>query len=161
MYSSNGAVQGTLEVDSFAPRTTTTSLSSLLCATSDFSITSSKFSKDAICAPCHESFEELRALKDGWDGEGSLAIRTDALASATTLLVLVPELQDLVCVYPTFEGGVLLEYMMRDWSYSLEIASTGSVGFCGVQVSGQDEFDLIDHSVEDKELLTKIRNTTS
>lgn len=159
MFSSNGANQGFLVVNSVATPTITISEDCLLSATSDFSITKSIFSTDVDSAPCLGSLDELRTLQDGWDGEGSVAIRNDALASAAMLLVSVPELQELIRVYPTFEGGVLLEYMTRDWSYSLEVASTGSVGFCGVQISGREEFDLEDFSVADKELLTKIRKT--
>ncbi len=161
MFSSNGANQGSQVVNSVAPPTTTVSEDSLFCATSDFSITKSIFSTDVDSAPCLGYLDELRTLQDGWDGEGSLAIRNDALSCAAMLLVSVPELKDSIRVYPTFEGGVLLEYTTGDWSYSLEVAPTGSVGFCGVQISGRDEFDLEDFSVADKELLTNIRKTIS
>lgn len=158
MFSSNGSSQGSRVANSIAAASTTNN-DSLYSASSDFSISQSILLADLGHPPCLKGLVKLRTLQDGWDGEGSLAIENDALASAAMILVLVPELHELIRVYPTFEGGVLLEYITTDWSYSVEVAPTGTVAFCGVEIEGSDEFDLEDFQSTDYELLTKIRNT--
>ena len=82
----------------------------------------------------------FQELQNGWhDGEG-LAPSTSAIKKARDILYTCPSLVPHLSIFPTVEGGVLFEFEIGDWDYSIEIARNGKLEFLGVETNGSREF---------------------
>ena len=86
---------------------------------------------------CEERLDELRELADDWYDEGSKAPSEEALARAESLLRKVPGLDRLAAIFPTYEGGVQLEWE-SDRSWSVEITDS-VVEVHGVVTEGEED----------------------
>lgn len=90
---------------------------------------------------CMERLTDLGNLRDGWhDGEG-LAPSEDAIEAAKNLLRQRPSLGGCLSVFPTPTGGVIFEFEVGGWDYSVEIEADGGLEFLGIQIDGPDEFE--------------------
>jgi hypothetical protein len=82
---------------------------------------------------------ELRRLEQGWhDGSGN-SITPTSLAVAGQFLPLKPHLCGLYKIYPIETGGILIEFELAGWDYSVEISESGSVEFFGIEIEGPKE----------------------
>ena len=90
---------------------------------------------------CMARLTDLGNLRDGWhDGEGS-APSAEAIKVAKTFLRQRPSLAGALSVFPTLAGGVLLEFEVRGWDYSVEIEADGGLEFFGIQIEGPEELE--------------------
>ncbi|MCK0510024.1 hypothetical protein GO608_002810 [Aromatoleum buckelii] len=46
-------------------------------------------------------------------------------------------------IFPTEEGGILFEFEINDWDFSVAFASDGSVEMYGIQIDGTGEMDPV------------------
>ena len=105
---------------------------------------------DATASPnigigrCHDRIAELLALPDGWHDGGGLAVAAGAARSVTALLSARPALAEIACIYPTDEGGLLVEFIRAGWDISVEVGPTGLATLYGTEQQGPDSFDGID-----------------
>ena len=94
-------------------------------------------------ARCHGRLFYLRQLEDGWhDGVGFRPSKY-AVTAAGSLLTERPLLAKAFSIFPTLEGGVLFEFEVNGWGYSVEIDKDGSPEFFGIEIDGSDEFEAI------------------
>lgn len=111
--------------------------------------------------PYLRSLLDLMDLQNGWDGEGSVRLGRPAINAGLLVYAVIPSQFRPVCVYPTHDGGVLIEYRSRHWACSIEIAKNGDIELYGVEIAGNDEFGILEFKKIDDKLLTAIRHTFS
>lgn len=91
----------------------------------------------------HELFTELSEigqLAPGWlDGEGE-AISRAAIIHSRRLISSTEHLNIDFRLYPTELGGVLFEFDMDSWAYSLEINKSGSLHLVGASLTSSENF---------------------
>lgn len=88
---------------------------------------------------CRKRLEQLTSLADGWDeGEGSRVAKIASKAAAE-FIEKRPGMASHYRLFPTHEGGVLLEFRASGWDLSLEFESTGAIDFFGVEIAGDGE----------------------
>ena len=51
----------------------------------------------------------------------------------------VPALARFFSIFPTVAGGVLFEFELNGWDYSVEFEIDGAMEFFGIQIDGPDE----------------------
>ena len=84
--------------------------------------------------------EELKALVAGWhDGEG-VPISRQAIDSCRSFLARRASFAKDYRIYPTLQGGILVEFIAGAWDLSVEFDPAGGVEFLGVEVEGDREF---------------------
>lgn len=92
---------------------------------------------------CMERLTDLGNLEDGWyDGEG-VAPSDEAIKAAKNLLRQRPSIAGALLAFPTPAGGVLFEFEVGGWDYSVEVDADGALEFLGVQVQGSDELEAL------------------
>lgn len=89
---------------------------------------------------CASRLLHLLRLPDDWHDNDSSSPTATAMSSATVLLRLVPNLMPVVSIFPTYSGGVMLEYEHDGWDWSAEIQPAGEVEIHGVELQGEEEF---------------------
>lgn len=88
---------------------------------------------------CRTRLAELRQLESGWhDGEG-VALKSAAIEAAEKLIAKRWGLAGAYRIFPTEEGGVLIEFEHNGWDFSLEFSPAGSVEMFGVEIDGLGE----------------------
>jgi hypothetical protein len=88
---------------------------------------------------CRARLSELRKLSAGWlDGSGS-PIKTTAINLAEAFLNKRPAFAEAYRLYPTEDGGVLFEFLVKGWDLSLEFGPAGGIEMYGVEVDGAGE----------------------
>ena len=114
--------------------------------------------KDSIkkTEDCVTYLIKLARMEDGWYDEDSRAPSEGSVLKAIELLHLVPELDDLVSTGPIYEGGVILEYQAKNWSYSLEILNSGKIEFYGIEINGDGETDLLEFHEVSEQLIHRV-----
>lgn len=104
---------------------------------------------------CRGRIAELSYLGEGWhDGFGD-APSHRALTGALTFLEQNARLADQFRIYPTDEGGILIEFRLDGWSYSVDIASDGLADFYGVQIDGPRDIQFEALTVDSVEFQTQ------
>lgn len=90
---------------------------------------------------CRSRIDVLSSLSDGWhDGSGKSP--TDAsIKAAYRLLARKPGLAAKYSIFPTDGGGLLFEFAIDVWEYSIEIGSGGQAEIFGVESDGDGEMD--------------------
>jgi hypothetical protein len=88
---------------------------------------------------CRERLSELATIKDGWHNGTGVAIVQIAVEHATDFLEARPAHAKAYRIYPTEDGGVLIEFAMRGWDYSVEFCRDGAVEMFGVEINGVGE----------------------
>lgn len=95
-------------------------------------------------SPSKESFLRLIEFLDlshDWDDDGSDAPSLDSVIMAARILLDREELRSRAYVYPTRDGGILIEWDHLGWGYSLRVLNTGHFEFFGVEYGGALEKD--------------------
>ena len=81
--------------------------------------------------------QELSGIEKGWLGNGQGEKVVDlAILRARQLIVMRADLADLFRIFPTEEGGILLEFDKDSWSFAVEIMPNGSVEIDGSSKDG-------------------------
>ena len=97
----------------------------------------------ASISKCRERLAEIGRLAAGWhDGEAS-AIATIVIDQANLFVTKRPLFSADFRIYPTLTGGVLFEFIVKGWDYSVEFNSDGTVELYGVEVDGAGELEPI------------------
>lgn len=78
----------------------------------------------------------LHGLRDDWYDEDSSAPTPLAMTSAVSLFNRISSLMSVASIFPTYEGGVLLEYENDCWDWSVEIFPDGDVEVHGSEIMG-------------------------
>jgi len=90
---------------------------------------------------CRTRISKLGELTEGWNNGDGVPIRPDAATAAFRLLAARPRLAGRYHIYPTDEGGLLMEFVYEGWDYGIEIGPNGAPAIYGVQLDGPGEFD--------------------
>lgn len=80
----------------------------------------------------------LHSLRDGWDGEGSLAINKIAFENYDRFLEAVTDLDDRAEPIATTDGGIRMEWANLNGEYVAEISPAGGLYLLFVPYSGLD-----------------------
>lgn len=98
-----------------------------------------------VCnSPGNESFLRLIDFLDlshDWDNDGSDAPSLDSVLMAARILFDHEDLRSRSHVYPTRDGGILIEWDHIGWGYSLRVLNAGHFEFFGVEYGGNLEKD--------------------
>jgi len=96
---------------------------------------------------CVLRLDELAELKSGWHGnEEGEAISMAAREAAESFLHLRSKYLETYRIYPTLEGGVLIEFIASGWDLSVEFLPEGAVQLYGIETNGDGEFEPIEFS---------------
>lgn len=103
----------------------------------------------AALAKSRKRLDEIRALDAGWHDGSGLQITDSALKSAETLLTKRTAFCSIFRIFPTETGGILIDYDIGGWDYSVEFGASGAAELYGVEIDGSGElepegFDFID-----------------
>jgi hypothetical protein len=83
--------------------------------------------------------EEIGSLRDGWmDGSG-LSVSIVAVGAALAMVQARPILGSIIKPFPTQSGGVMLEFELNGWDYSVEFMADGTAEIFGIEVEGDEE----------------------
>ncbi|MHC3127514.1 hypothetical protein OB03_09555 [Brevundimonas sp. GN22] len=116
-----------------------------------------------VVAPARsEMISSLKNLSSGWlDGERGAVIQDHALEAASLLLDLEVSRSKDIKIYPTENGGVLLEFLHGGWDYSVEINEDRSIEFFGIEVDGSGEFGPSEYAGYSVEFIKEFENKIS
>lgn len=92
---------------------------------------------------CKDRLTEIHSLPEGWHNGIGAAPAAVALSAAHTFLRSRPSFAGAYRIYPTEMGGVLFEFEVRGWDYSVEFGPDGTVEMYGVEISGSDEMEPV------------------
>ena len=107
----------------------------------------------AEMASCRERIASLRSLSDGWhDGSGK-APAPEAAATATQLISRKPSMAGIYRIFPTRAGGLLIEFVLAGWDYSIEIGAAGRVEIYGTQIGAEGEMDTVSLDADSDEFM--------
>lgn len=93
---------------------------------------------------CSRRFMELFCLEEDWHEDGIVRPAMASVALSLMFLADEPQLRNQVRVYPTYEGGILLEYRFDGWDYALRFLNEGSIEFYGIEIDGPDEIGVLE-----------------
>ena len=88
---------------------------------------------------CKDRLASFQKFRDGWYNGDGIAPSTVAIATANFLLDQKTQLASVISIFPAIEGGVLFEFKLRRWDYSIEISNKGELEFLGVELDGPGE----------------------
>lgn len=88
---------------------------------------------------------EFSNLQDGWYGDEIESTSPSGLSISHALRILneIPQLLERISVYPMYEGGILFEFEIVNWDYSLRICNSGSFEVCGIKIDGDGSYDAV------------------
>jgi hypothetical protein len=89
---------------------------------------------DAQWVAVEERLAELATLPADWNDEGAPPISPLALQITRQLLALRPPLIALIQLFPSPEGGVLMEYVRGTWDLSIEVSADGTLEIFGFEI---------------------------
>ena len=95
----------------------------------------------------------FKYLKDDWDEEGSPSPSNQSICIALSILMNNKFLMESASVFPSFEGGILIEWRKGGWGYSLLILNNDKIEFIGVEILGSRELDQVIGNIGDLDLL--------
>lgn len=110
--------------------------------------------ENGTVANAKERLEELGQLGVGWhNGEGN-AVGRAALARSLDFVVAARATGVAFRIFPTVSGGVLIDFAMRNWEYSVEFSPNGQPEMYGIAADGPEEmnpmaFNSVDELVEE------------
>ncbi|WQO64211.1 hypothetical protein U8C40_13680 [Sinorhizobium medicae] len=95
----------------------------------------------ASLSKCRDRLLEIGRLEAGWhDGEGT-EIDPSVIDQANLFAARRPRFSPDYRIYPTLTGGVLFEFIIKEWDFSVEFNSDGTVELYGVEVNGAGELE--------------------
>ena len=86
---------------------------------------------------------EFLRLENDWDEDGSPAPSYLSILMALRLLCDLENLWKVASVYPSMDGGVLIEWRQNHWAYSLRLLNDNTLSFYGVDIESDEETDEI------------------
>lgn len=98
-------------------------------------------SEDTGITKAKQRLEELGHLADGWhDGEG-VALSRKAIAKALDFVIATRGIGIEHRIFPTEFGGILIEFAICKWEYTVEVAPAGTFEMYGIEVAGAEEME--------------------
>lgn len=99
---------------------------------------------------CVKRISELSQLQNGWHDGNGLAITSQAVETANKVMNLNHEMNNHYSIFPTDEGGLLIEFIREKWDYSIEIHQDGKLEIYGTEILGKKDMstDLMDFDCE-------------
>jgi hypothetical protein len=94
-----------------------------------------------VVAKATERLEELMRLEDGWSDGLGIALGRAAVARALDFVVAVKTSGAEIHIFPTEAGGVLIDFALRGWEYSVEFDYTGKPEMYGIEIGGSGEME--------------------
>ncbi|WP_156457628.1 hypothetical protein [Altererythrobacter sp. Root672] len=94
-----------------------------------------------VVADAKSRLEELQRLEDGWHDGAGLALGRAALARALDFVVATRTSGVDMHIFPTEVGGVLVDFLLKGWEYSVEFDRVGKPEMYGIEVSGSGEME--------------------
>jgi hypothetical protein len=94
-----------------------------------------------VVAKAKDRLEELRQLHDGWQDGSGIAISRAALARALDFIVATRSSGVEMHLFPTEGGGVLIDFAMSGWEYSVELDIQGKPEMYGIESMGGGEME--------------------
>jgi hypothetical protein len=91
---------------------------------------------DTQWAAVEERLVELAALPADWNDDGAPPISALALQITRQLLALRPQLIRLSELFPSPDGGVLMEYVRGTWDLTVEVSGDGTLEIFGFEIDG-------------------------
>ena len=82
---------------------------------------------------------ELALLPANWDDHGAAAIGPQCMMTTRQLLLIRPALAEASELFPTVEGGILVEFVHNGWDLTIEVGPTGTLEIYGFQIGGSDQ----------------------
>jgi hypothetical protein len=79
---------------------------------------------------------ELAALPADWNDDGAPPISATALRITRQLFLARPPLIGLGDLFPSPDGGVLLEYIRGTWDLTVEVSANGTLEIFGFEIGG-------------------------
>lgn len=90
---------------------------------------------------CRDRLSEIGRLQAGWhDGEGT-KIDVSVIEQASLFIARRPRFSPDYRIYPTLTGGVLFEFIVKGWDFSVEFNGDGTAELYGVEVNGSGELE--------------------
>lgn len=90
---------------------------------------------------CMDRLRELKSLQPGWhDGEGD-APSEDAVRTAKSLISKRSSLAQQFHIFPTPQGGIMIEFEYAGWDYSVEVDQAGDIEFYGIEIEGDKQIE--------------------
>jgi len=90
---------------------------------------------------CQQRLNDISNLPKGWHHDTGERVSPQALGVANQLLMKRPSLCSSFRIFPTLQGGVLIEFDANGWDISIEISFTGELELYGVEIAGPGELD--------------------
>jgi hypothetical protein len=90
---------------------------------------------------CHGRLDELARIEPGWHHGSGEAMVESAIKAAKTFIDRRPQFANAYRLYPTEAGGVLCEFDVSGWDFSIEFGADGSVEMYGVEIDGSGEME--------------------
>ena len=91
-------------------------------------------------ARCKKRLVGFQKFGDGWYNGDGVAPSQVAIAMANLLLDQETRLASIASIFPAIEGGVLFEFKIGGWDYSIEINNKGELELLGVELDGPGEY---------------------
>lgn len=88
---------------------------------------------------CKNRLLELKKLIPGWHENYGASVTVVAAAQADELIEKRAVYANLFSIFPTPSGGILFEFIFKEWDYSIEILHDGEIEMYGVEIEGPDE----------------------
>jgi hypothetical protein len=79
---------------------------------------------------------EMEALSPNWNDDGAPPISGLALQITRQLLALRPPLIRISELFPSPDGGVLMEYVRGSWDLTVEVGADGTLEIYGFEIDG-------------------------
>jgi hypothetical protein len=109
---------------------------------------------------CRDRVDQLTALQDGWhDGDGK-RLSQNAIDAANRFLSQRSGLCHLYKIYPTDDGGIVLEIDTGVWDLSVEFLHDGKVRFYGIEIEGDRTVGITEFDTIDDQFLAQFDNFT-
>jgi hypothetical protein len=88
---------------------------------------------------CKTRLGEFQSLAKGWHNGGGEPIAPEAIRAAEAFLAKRPAFAETYGIFPTLDGGVLIEFQTKTWDFSLEVGKTGAIEIFGIEIDGPGE----------------------
>ncbi len=88
---------------------------------------------------CKTRLSEFESLREGWlDGAGE-SIAKDAIRAADAFLTKRPAFAETYGIFPTADGGILIEFQNGTWDIAVEFTKAGAIEMSGVEINGPND----------------------
>ncbi|WP_395705254.1 hypothetical protein [Rhodococcus ruber] len=84
----------------------------------------------------------IERLRDGWDGPGSVAVKSVAVRGYREFIDRFPRVPADLEPMPTPTGGLRMEWDRGEYSYVAEIEGNGGMFLCMIGPTESDDFEV-------------------